>query len=227
MGGKYFSILGDSISTLSGYSEPWDAVFYDAVNKREAMIYAPEDTWWGQVIAHLGGKLLVNNSISGSTVVRYSSYEAPFYACSDERTSSLATGYRTPDVIMVYIGTNDWGCGARVVPRNSDEEKDLSVFSVAYCAMLEKLKSNYPEAELWCFTPSVSKCSRRDDFEFPYCYRDKHIEEYCSAIRACAEKYGCRLIDLYRPDVPYDTFDGFHPNVYGMRTLSEAVISQL
>lgn len=41
---KYFSILGDSISTLAGYNPPENEVFYDWANKRLAQIFAPEDT---------------------------------------------------------------------------------------------------------------------------------------------------------------------------------------
>ena len=46
---KLFSILGDSISTLGGYSEPEDAAFYVSMKKFEADVFLPEDTWWGQV----------------------------------------------------------------------------------------------------------------------------------------------------------------------------------
>ncbi len=65
---KLFSILGDSISTFEGYSEPYEATYYDAVRKCQGDITKVEHTWWGQVIEHLGGELLVNNSISGSMV---------------------------------------------------------------------------------------------------------------------------------------------------------------
>lgn len=53
--GKYFSILGDSISTLQGYSEPEYAVFYDTTRKLESGVLTSLDTWWGQVIEQLGG----------------------------------------------------------------------------------------------------------------------------------------------------------------------------
>ena len=55
--GKLFSVLGDSISTLEGYSVPSDAVFYEGANKLYGDIYAPADTWWGQIINSLGGEL--------------------------------------------------------------------------------------------------------------------------------------------------------------------------
>ena len=62
---KLFSVLGDSISTLEGYSVPESAVYYDTAHKLTLGVLTPKDTWWGQVIDHLGGKLLINNSFSG------------------------------------------------------------------------------------------------------------------------------------------------------------------
>ena len=187
----------------------------------------PSDTWWGRVIEHLGGELLVNNSISGSTVSKSPQFEIPSYSCSDERTSALSVDGQSPDVIMIFMGENDWGRGVRLAPRDEYEADDKSIFSVAYCTMLEKLRKNYPQAELWCFTLPLGTCKSRADFVFPYRYAGRHIEEYCDAIRAAAEEYGCRVIDLYRFSQPYDTIDGFHPNKDGMKTLADAVIGSL
>ena len=224
--GKKFSILGDSISTFQGYSEPEDAAFYDISRKLESEIITPADTWWGQVIEYLGGELLVNNSISGSTVCRNPFYEVPSYACSKERTSSLAKGDVLPDVIMIYMGTNDWGRGTRIhcEELNDGAEESLELFSVAYRTMLKELKQNYPDAEIWCFTLPISCCTSREGFAFPYCYGGRHIDEYCQEIRCCASELGCRLIDIRSYNRPYDTIDGFHPNAEGMKTIANSVI---
>lgn len=137
---KLFSVFGDSISTLDGYSEPDDAVFYDGLRRLEANILSPDDTWWGQVIRQLGGELLVNNSFSGSMVTKHRNCMFPSYGCSDERTAALGRDGLLPDVIMVYMGTNDWGYGVKPTPETPSEEGDISVFSVAYKCMLEKLQ---------------------------------------------------------------------------------------
>ena len=65
---KLFSVLGDSISTLWGYSVPDYAAYYDLSNALAADILSKADTWWGDVIEYLGAELLVNNSFGGSTV---------------------------------------------------------------------------------------------------------------------------------------------------------------
>ncbi len=226
---KLFSILGDSISTFEGSSVPEHAVYYDRAHKLASGVLTSLDTWWGQVIDHLGGELLVNNAFSGSTVCWHPLYEIPSYACSDERTSSLHKDGLKPDVIMVYMGTNDWGCGTRVFwdERYDPTEDNPSLFLPAYRQMLKKLKANYPHAEIWCFTLPVSRCSAKPDFQFPYLYGGRNILEYCEAIRICAEEFHCRMIDLYNRSEPYDTLDGFHPTSGGMRTIANAVIKEL
>lgn len=224
---KYFSILGDSISTLEGFNPPENAVFYEGCRKFEAEVFSPEDTWWGQVIDRLGGRLLVNDSFSGSMVARHASCIIPSYGCSDERTSALHEGERKPDVILIFMGYNDFGCPMKPLPESEDERGDCSVFSVAYRAMLGKLRGNYPDAELWCFTLPISTQSSDADFIFPYRLAGIHLDEYCAVIRSCAAELGCRLIDLYRCRTPYDTIDKFHPNADGMKTLADAVLSML
>ena len=226
---KYFSILGDSISTLEGYTQPHDAAFYDNAEKLASGVITPAYTWWGKVIDRLGGRLLVNNSYSGSTVCWRPVYEVASYACSNKRTSSLDKDGIAPDVIMVYMGTNDWGAGFRIAPnplvKSGDEDRTL--FLSAYKLMLQKLRRNYPNAEIWCFTLPISCCTAKTDFEFPYYYRGIHISEYCNAIRAAAEDCGCRLIDLNRSTQPYDTIDGFHANASGMETIATSVLEAL
>ena len=224
---KYFSILGDSISTLEKFTEPYEAAFYRNDEKWEADIFVPEDTWWGQVIDTLGGRLLVNNSFSGSKVRRMKGQTYPSYGCSDERTSSLGKYGQSPDIIIVYMGTNDWADGRLSTDGDPAKEQDDTIFSVAYRMMLEKLKKNYPNAEIWCCTLAVSTCKKKKNFEFSFCPGGVHIEKYCEVIRVTAEAHNCRVIDLYNHPTPYDTIDDYHPNREGMVTLAEAVLSQV
>ena len=65
---KNFSILGDSISTFEGVSIPKNASYYDLGRKLSSGVTTVINTWWGCVLERLDAKLLVNNSISGSTV---------------------------------------------------------------------------------------------------------------------------------------------------------------
>ena len=51
------------------------------------------------------------------------------------------------------------------------------------------------------------------------------FEDYCNAIKKCAGRANCRVLDIYDPDTPYDTIDGFHPTAEGMQTIADAVIA--
>jgi len=220
--GKYFSVLGDSISTLAGWNPPDHAVFYNWEHKRPSGVLGPEDTWWGKVIDALGGQLLMNESWSGSLVCKHPRCEIESYGCSDVRTGNLGKDGLAPDVVMVLLGINDWGNGMQVTPRAGEAE--LSVFSVAYETMLGKIRRNYPNAEIWCMTFPRSYWSKNENFMVPSCYAGVHIEEYCHAIRRCARKMGCRLVEIDDPEKRYDTIDGFHPTAEGMQTIADAVL---
>ncbi len=223
--GKNFSVLGDSISTLYGYCPNGYEVFYNADKCFEADVFSMGDTWWGKVIDGLGGKLLVNNSWSGSMVSKHRLCVIPSFGASDERTSSLGKDGICPDVIMVYLGTNDWGASVKIKPEKG-EENDVSVFLSAYRIMLEKIYSNYKNAEIWCFTIGCGKKSGKPTFEFLQSADKDRLVEYCEAIKACAKELDCRLIDLYAETEiePFDTIDGYHPNANGMSTIASAVI---
>lgn len=224
-----FSILGDSISTLQGYNPKNYNVFY---NENTCMLFRvgkADDTWWGKVIEHFGGELLVNNSLSGSRVTKLSGNEELFPSgCSDERTSFLHINSVMPDVIIVYLGTNDWANGVKT----GDEtrflgEDDYEIFDYAYDEMLKRLKHNYPNSMIWCCTLCETYISSHPDFKFPHSYAGKHIEEYNDIIRQKSQQNRCNLIDLYSYGIPYDSEDGSHPNVMGMSTLAEIMIREM
>ena len=222
---KLFSVLGDSISTLEGYTSPDHAAYYDTEHKLLSGVFTPAYTWWGQAVKALGGTLLVNNSFLGSTVCRRRGCEVPSCGCCDERTSSLHTGGVLPDVILVFMGINDWGCGIQPEAKSEADTRDPYVFSTAYGMMLSKLKENHPLADIVCLTLPVSLYKKGE--AFPFRYGGIHIEEYCGVIRRVALEHGCRIADLYAFAEPYSTVDGFHPDAKGMETLAQAVIAEL
>ena len=159
--GKYFSVLGDSISTLAGYNPPDCAVFYEYFEMRETGVYDFSDTWWGRVINSLGGRLLVNHSVSGSTVAKLDIYDLPSYGCSEERANALKNEKSAPDVIMIYMGINDWGFGIKPRAVSSDEANEIRIVSVAYKQLLSNLRKIYPKSEIWCLT--IPRGFRRGD----------------------------------------------------------------
>lgn len=227
--GKQFSILGDSISTLEGYNPKGYKVFYSGDNCVKAGVVEAKDTWWDKVIGFFGGELLVNNSWSGSRVTKLKDKEQLFPSgCSDERTAALHINDVKPDVILVYLGTNDWAFGAktgndtRILGEDSNE-----LFDEAYDSMLKKLKSNYPESEIWCCTFCETHISKRPDFQFPHKYAGTHIEEYNEIIRKVVRRHNCKLVDLYDYRMSYDSIDGSHPTNAGMNTIATMIIRSI
>lgn len=228
--GKQFSILGDSISTLAGYNPKGYKVFYDGENCEKSCVKEMKDTWWGKVIDFFGGELLVNNSWSGSRVTRLPDRDKLFPSgCSDERTSSLHINNIKPDVIIVYLGTNDWAFGAaeHYTDYILTEDFHCNSFDFAYSTMLSKIKANYPNAEIWCCTLNTTFMSSNPYFKFPYTYGGTHIEEYNQIIKDTASLYQCKVINLYDYYLPYDSIDGSHPNAQGMNTLATLLIKEI
>lgn len=214
--GKQFSILGDSISTLAGFHPEGYKTHYVGNICASSGVFHMADTWWGKVIDFFGGELLVNNSWSGSRVTKYPNETRLFpSACSDERTSALHFKDEKPDVILIYIGTNDWGFGAKTHEAAEDENER---FDFAYDSMLQKIIKNYPNSEIWCCTLCTTGKVQGDAFGLA------NVEAYNEIIETAAWKHGCRIIDLYGYHMPYETMDGVHPTVNGMATLANMVI---
>lgn len=228
--GKQFSVLGDSISTLDGYNPLGYNLFYFGENCFRSGVREMKDTWWGKVIDFFGGELLVNNSWSGSRVTQLPGSDSLFPSgCSDERTGNLHIRSVVPDVIIVYLGTNDWANG---VPIEFDgctllghEYNDI--FVSAYGNMIRKLRSNYPNAEIWCCTLCATFMSSDPSFHFPYKYNGNYINKYNQIIETVANQQNCKLIDLFSYSVPYDSIDGSHPNADGMNTLATLMIRSI
>ncbi len=228
--GKQFSILGDSVSTLEGFNPKGYNVFYAGENCELSGVNEMADTWWGRVIDFFGGELLVNNSWSGSRVTQLPDSDSLFpSSCSDERTGRLHIRNIMPDIIIVYLGTNDWANG--VLFENEALEgvwqQYNGDFCRAYTTMLRKLKANYPNAEIWCCTLCATFMSSNPSFDFPCVYNGNDINEYNRIIETVAKQYDCKIIDLFSYHIPYDSIDGSHPNTNGMNTLATLMIRSI
>ena len=155
---KKISVLGDSISTFSGYTTP-DGVFYDLFAMAMAELRGVEDTWWMRVIRGWTAcwtstipfpapqyRIVTGTLPPAPPQLSPTAFTAPsnyLSGCSDHRTSHLGH----PDIILIYMGTNDAGYG---IP--------LHEFDRDYRLMLQKLRRNYPNAAIWCGTLLWSYC---------------------------------------------------------------------
>ena len=219
---RLVSILGDSISTFEGYNPPGYSVFYDKEMKEKNGLISVYDTWWAKVIQAFHAYLCMNNSYSGSRV----SGDAFPAASSMERTCSLGNGGAYPDIVLVYIGYNDFGNGVRI-NRESPAELDLFSFEDAYRLMLTRIKANYPSTRIICGTLMRTSVKGHQDWTFPESYKGVAFELYNDVIRKIVSECGFDIADLAGKGVSYETLDGSHPTSVGHITLANAWIEAL
>lgn len=219
------SIIGDSISTYEGYNPPNYAVFYDITQQALNGLTSVYDTWWAKVNQAIHAYLCVNNSYSGSRVTG-NSFPA---GSSIERISGLRTAENSPDIILVYIGFNDFGNGVEIRRKKTvlPRRRDCSFFEEAYDYMIEQIKKQYPGAKVICGTLLRSRLKSDESWEFPERYAGVEFEEYNNAIRKTARKKKVFLADVGSYESRYETLDGSHPTVEGHKTIAAAWIKCL
>lgn len=232
--GLGISILGDSISTYDGWIPEGFNVFYPF----DGELTDVSQTWWKSLVDDTGMELCANNSSSGSTCSGDSlSIDDPMFGCSDGRLSFLAGSQgRLPDVIVIYMGTNDLLKGVPIGDNDGTklvEEGDVENFSDAYCLMLDKLASYYPTAQIFCCTLAPVGDWGTDQ---PFVIFENHLgltaEEYSDQIRVIADSKGAAVIDLYHCGITIDnlaemTTDGVHLTLVGMERVKEKVLVAL
>ncbi len=216
-----FSILGDSISTYTEYNPCGYAVFYDDKKCIKNGIYNVSDTWWNQVIKACDGKMLVNDSFSGS---RVSGVGFPSANCV-QRILNLRKD-EIPDIILVYIGFNDFGYGVPLKRKWFSNMNRLLFFQDSYDIMLKRLKTAYPDAIIVCGTLSKTFISNKPNWKFPEQYTGKvPFSSYNASIRKICRKNKVFLAEL--SNIVYETYDGSHPTINGHKTFADGWIEEL
>ena len=213
----HVSILGDSISTYTGMNPRGYAVYFDEYGSAANGLRDVSDTWWSQVLDAIGGDILVNDSFSGSLV---SGTRFPA-ACCAHRTGNLSWDGVDPDLILIYLGINDYGYCAPVKPAGPSMSDETIFFLPAYKAMLHALHVNYPEATIVCGTLMRAMVPSYD-WTFPeFNQAGTSLGAYDDAIREAAAEEGALVIDFARCGVRYETLEGLHPTVRGHAQFAE------
>ena len=242
--GKTISILGDSISTFSGVS---NNAAYNSTIGSNAVYYSAgtlgvyqADTWWQQTIDALDMELLVNNSWSGSTV---------FYPRKGE--SSVGYGDRCvnlhndttgeePDVIVVFLGTNDFSYYQSTLG-TADIDYDTLITAdgyatptttcEAYAIMLDKMISRYDDADIYCMGMTARRSPDKEDN-----YADVgQPTAFNAELSQVIDHFGITYVDLESCGIDadaeiFDTYMGdgrVHPNALGMDKITEALVSAM
>ncbi|MBR3836727.1 MAG: SGNH/GDSL hydrolase family protein [Clostridia bacterium] len=211
--GKKVSFIGDSISTFEGYS---NNTAYNATIGGNKVYYTGDKrgftdvnkTWWMQVANATGMELLVNNSWSGDRVTNRG------VARAKELHNNQGV---KPDVIVVYLGINDFRKG--ITPE---------AFKAAYDKMIGGMKEAYPEAEVYLCDLVYSSGMNNPGF------RPKEVVKTNAVIAEIAQKYQATLVDLYngtgitwRNLAEHMCDEVLHPNYKGMEVMAECILSAM
>ena len=242
LAGKTISILGDSISTYTGVS---NNAAYNATLSGGEIYYTEgklgvyqKDTWWQQAIDTLGLELTVNNSWSGSCI--FNTRAGTVGAYVDRSVQLHNTQGEEPDMIAVYLGTNDF-CNYKSTLGTSADIDYVSLITEteagytyaapttaaeAYAIMLHKATVRYPDSEIYCFTLLPQRISNADV---------KRLEQFNQTLLEIAEHFGAYGVDLYHNSgIKYDdnfaTFvadNALHPGPAGMDAITGCFISSI
>ena len=195
----YISFLGDSITTYAGYIPEGFATYYPTPG---CDVDSVEKTWWHQVVTKTGYNLLMNNSYSGTQV-----YGDVYKANSYDRIKYLEKDDIDPDIVVIYMGTNDLTKGVTV-------EK----FASAYASMIDKIKEEYDDVEIYVLNLPYNK------YGTTFITRREQFNE--KLVTICEEK-GVELIDLTEAitklNVHEMMFAGAHPSYQGMCVIADIV----
>lgn len=226
--GKTISFLGDSISTFKGYIPEDNAVFYTGNN---CGVRSVNDTWWKKLIDDLGAGLLINNSWSGSRVTTTNGDESS--ACV--RCENLGDN---PDVIIVYIGINDFNNEVALGTYNGSGvfPTDTTTFREAYAIMLNKILTKYKTSEVWVCT--LPYCERNGDMTFPEKNANNVLlNDFNNAIRELADLFGVKILEHAKCGMNYHNMSeymgdysegaGLHPNADGHSLMAINDIRQM
>lgn len=218
--GKILSILGDSISTYSGYIPAGNRSRYP-----EGDVDSVDKTYWKKIIDALGMKLGVNESWAGSLVSWDGTTESNDigenkHIASLTRISHLGDN-GTPDIILIFAGTNDIGHDIELGSYDTpDFEQDIdllpvSTFSDAYMTMIIRVQYYYPESKILVLTPSFAKYTSYTGYTLD------RLNQYINKIIEVCEIMGVDVIDTRKIgfsmyNIDDLTIDGLHPNAKGM-----------
>jgi len=234
LAGKKISILGDSISTFSGYIPDGYGPYYPYGD-----INSVEKTWWYQLITENEMNLIKNASWSGSCVTGDStSTTNAFAGCSDARINDLSNGTIKPDIIVIFIGINDFALtyhrelgdftGETAIP----SEGTIETFSEAYGLMLKKVLTNYPTAKVFCCTLLETAREGYDTGEngtYPTINNNGvALCKFNERIKTITSNLGANIIDLHSCGIHYwnlsiNTIDSLHPNTTGAVLIKEYI----
>ena len=266
--GVKMSVIGDSISTYYGisnsstynplYLSTSEATFGTYYGNTSHGDYAEfssvkaDDTWWKQTVDTLGMDLLVNNAWSGSfTLIDQGQSNTTEYPAAGykNRAVNLHKGSTKPDIICVYLGTNDiayyadYSVGTKANVDTASERNALytsvnnyktpSTVIQAYYIMISRMLATYPDAEIYCLLPTICQTTMSSG-------RKNALLDFNDGVRYIVDYYAGTGKDIFLVDLPansglvdqevvrnYYYCNNVHPSCAGMDYITSCVVSEI
>lgn len=196
------SILGDSYSTFSGYIPAEYEQWYTG-DTRMTDVTDVRQTWWWQVVKEGGYLLEKNDSYSGATI-SYHGYHGEDY--SERSFITRLTRLGSPDILIIFGGTNDSWAGAEVGTYKYENQtrEDLFTYRPALAKLLSEAQSRFPNVRILYLINTGLR---------------KEITE--STIEIC-KHYGVEYLQLKEIGK-----QSGHPNIAGMKAIASQVLAVL
>lgn len=202
--GKKLSVLGDSLSALTGYvsSGYWSAYPAEGVST--------EDIWWYSAARELDMEICMVNACGGSGVTMASWANEQGLVPESGRGRELDAWGEEPDIIIVLLGANDAIVGA-----------DGQQIRQGFAEILEEALEAYPDSELYLCEYYV--------FNIEY---KEAIAELNGIITEMGQKYGVSVLDLQTCGITAENcqryrIDEVHPNREGQQMIAGELVRQL
>ncbi len=242
--GKTFSILGDSISTYRNTSNRRGSRWSNTTIGRGKAWYSDlkpimdlEDTWWMQLSEDLGLRLLVNNSWSGSTMYQHCFKADGAYVdrCVQLHDNTGINDGAEPDLVFVFIGSNDFGLFRNTLGTADIDYDDLfpdngsgkrtwrepKTTLEAAAVTLFRITERYPLAEIY-MAEMLYRADLNAETEPVWRRFNRDLGEV-------AEHFGAVMVHFPDDVITYDRRELYfqdnrlHPNALGMDVITEAV----
>ena len=252
VGTKKVSIIGDSISTFALEAGTGGGVKYagadcttnypgNAVRYPYDNVLSVDQTWWKQVLDYFGWELGINESYAGTTITWDGTTETYNRGANKCISSATRVGHLgengTPDIILVYGGTNDINHNTEdniqigtLSTQNIETFEDVTfnpgTYYDAVFALLLRIQHSYPNALVVCLLPYfVTSKSTYDSTPID-------VKTHNDAMKDVCEYLGVYYIDLRKTVNIYDrnllnSSDILHPNAAGMTMIAKTVIHEL
>ncbi len=195
------SVLGDSYSTFQGYiPEGNEAWYYTPVDTSRTDVDNVTQTWWWQVINQAGCLIEKNDSYSGATV-SYHGYDNQDYSARSFITRLPRLG--SPDIILIFGGTNDDWAGAELGEYQYDHftQADFYTYRPALAYLLQQAKERYPNVKILFIINSELR------------------KEIVESTKVICSHYSIPYIELKDIDKKLN-----HPTVKGMKAIAQQVL---